>query len=126
MVSGEPVRVLYSFPHKIGADRICNIAWHQVAGLVAAGARVTLYTGAICRPLPRSVAVHTTLAFNKVRIPYRVIGSQRAFALHDWIVAHALRRIAGSIDIVHAWPLGALRTLRAAAKLRIPTVLERC
>ena len=27
-----PVRVLYSFPHKIGADRICMIAWHQVEG----------------------------------------------------------------------------------------------
>jgi glycosyltransferase involved in cell wall biosynthesis len=32
----------------------------------------------------------------------------------------------GQIDIVHTWPLGALRTLKAAARLGIPTVLERC
>jgi glycosyltransferase involved in cell wall biosynthesis len=36
-----------------------------------------------------------------------------------------LKRLAGKIDIVHAWPLGSLRTLRTAARLGIPTVLER-
>src|SRR5690606_1151066 len=32
----EPVRVLYSFPHKLGAGRICHTAWQQVNGLAAA------------------------------------------------------------------------------------------
>jgi len=49
----------------------------------------------------------------------------RAFALHDAIVAHRLEKLAGPIDIVHTWPLGARRTLETAARLRIPTVLER-
>jgi glycosyltransferase involved in cell wall biosynthesis len=31
----------------------------------------------------------------------------------------------GQIDIIHTWPLGALQTLQAAARLGIPTVLER-
>jgi len=35
---GKQIRVLYSFPHKLGADRICTTAWHQVDGLAAAGA----------------------------------------------------------------------------------------
>ena len=27
---GRPVRVLYSFPHKLGAGRICTTAWEQI------------------------------------------------------------------------------------------------
>jgi glycosyltransferase involved in cell wall biosynthesis len=34
--------------------------------------------------------------------------------------------MAGQIDIVHTWPQGALRTIEAAKRLGIPTVLERC
>jgi glycosyltransferase involved in cell wall biosynthesis len=50
----------------------------------------------------------------------------RACAWHDRIVASRLRRLAGQIDIVHTWPLGAVETLKVAAKLNIPAVLERC
>jgi glycosyltransferase involved in cell wall biosynthesis len=53
------------------------------------------------------------------------LGTERACALHDWIVSERLKRLAGKIDIVHAWPLGSLRTLKTAARLGIPTVLER-
>jgi glycosyltransferase involved in cell wall biosynthesis len=49
----------------------------------------------------------------------------RAFALHDEIVARRIEKLAGQIDIVHTWPLAALRTLKTAVKLGIPTVLER-
>jgi glycosyltransferase involved in cell wall biosynthesis len=49
----------------------------------------------------------------------------RAFALHDWIVAQRLEKLVGKVDIIHAWPLGSRRTLRAAQRLGIPTVLER-
>lgn len=31
------IRVLYSFPHKLGADRICYTAWQQINGLAGAG-----------------------------------------------------------------------------------------
>jgi glycosyltransferase involved in cell wall biosynthesis len=50
----------------------------------------------------------------------------RAVALHDWIVARRIEKLAGQIDIIHTWPLGALETLKTAARLGIPTVLERC
>jgi glycosyltransferase involved in cell wall biosynthesis len=50
----------------------------------------------------------------------------RACALHDRIVARRLEKLAGKIDIIHTWPLGALETLRTAADLGIPAVLERC
>lgn len=119
------VRVLFSFPHRMGADRICYIAWQQVNGLVAAGAEVLVFPGSLSRPVPANVKVQSTLARGRFRIPYRLLGSMRAFALHDYIVSRRIEKLAGQIDILHAWPLGSLRTLKTAAKLGIPTVLER-
>jgi glycosyltransferase involved in cell wall biosynthesis len=119
------VRVLQSFPHKIGAARICTTAWYQAAGVAEAGAELTVMPGAVHRPLPDGVDVRPTLARGRFRIPYKLIGSNRAFKLHDRIVARALPGLADRIDIVHAWPLGALETLRTARRLGIPTVLER-
>jgi glycosyltransferase involved in cell wall biosynthesis len=121
----DRVRVLYSFPHKLGADRICHTAWQQVNGIAAAGADVLLFPGALSRLAPPGVRVQPTLARGKLRIPYKALGSMGAFALHDYIVSRRLEKLAGQVDIVHAWPLGALRTLQVAARLGIPTVLER-
>ncbi|HYL96710.1 MAG TPA: glycosyltransferase family 4 protein [Terriglobales bacterium] len=123
--SSQPVRVLYSFPHILGAGRICYTAWQQANGLAAAGADVLVFPGVLHRPLPASVAVRPTLARSRWRIPYRLLGTLRACALHDCIVARRLEGLAGKIDVVHAWPLAALRTVRAAARLGIPSVLER-
>jgi D-inositol-3-phosphate glycosyltransferase len=121
----DPLRVLYSFPHKIGADRICTTAWYQVDGVSAAGARVLAYPGAVSRPLRAGVEVEPTLARGRVRIPYRAVGRLRALRLHDWIVAQRLPSVVNEVDVVHTWPLGAQHTLRAAQRLGIPTVLER-
>jgi glycosyltransferase involved in cell wall biosynthesis len=121
----KKVRVLYSFPHKLGADRICYTAWQQVNGLAEAGADVTAHVGALQRPVPPEVRVRTTLARGKVRIPYKVLGTMNALALHDYIVSRRLEKLEGQVDIVHTWPDAALRTLKVATKLGIPTVLER-
>jgi glycosyltransferase involved in cell wall biosynthesis len=119
------MRVLYSFPHKLGADRICYTAWQQVKGLASAGVDVVLYAGALSRPVPGSVEVHTTLARGPIRLPYKIVGTLRALALHDKIVARRLRSLANRIDVVHLWPCAALETIRAARQLGIPSVLER-
>jgi glycosyltransferase involved in cell wall biosynthesis len=121
----DQIRVLYSFPHKLGADRICYTAWQQVNGLVAAGADLLVFPGVLHRPVPPGVKVKTTLALGKLRIPYKTVGKMQALALHDYIVARRLERLADQIDIIHVWPDAALRTIKVAKKLRIPTVLER-
>jgi glycosyltransferase involved in cell wall biosynthesis len=54
-----------------------------------------------------------------------MVGAMRAVALHDRIVAHRIDKMAGQIDIIHTWPLGAVETLKTAARLGIPTVMER-
>src|SRR5579862_7967714 len=91
--SPKPVRVLYSFPHKIGADRICTTAWEQVMSLHNAGAEVIVHPVAVAKPLDREIKVHPTLAWGRIRIPYRVIGNMRAFKLHDTIVASRLKKL---------------------------------
>lgn len=122
----KPIRVLYSFPNKIGAARICYTAWQQINGLAAAGASITVIAGGIVRPLPPGVASVTTLARGKLRIPYKLIGGRNAVNFHDYTVARRLGKLVGQVDIIHTWPQGALRTLKAAARLGIPAVLERC
>jgi glycosyltransferase involved in cell wall biosynthesis len=119
------MRVLYSFPHKLGANRICYTAWQQVRGLASAGAGVLAMPGALYRPVPDDVKVQPTLARGKFRIPYKLLGRMNSCRLHDWIVARRLEKIADQIDIVHCWPLGSLETLKTAHRLGIPAVLER-
>ena len=94
-------------------------------GLAAAGADLLVFPASLGRPVPPEVRVSPTLARGKLRLPYRVVGTMRAVALHDRIVARRIEKLAGQIDIIHTWPLGALETLKTAARLGIPTVLER-
>jgi glycosyltransferase involved in cell wall biosynthesis len=124
-IAGDRLRVLYSFPHKLGADRICYTAWQQVNCLVKAGAEVLVFPGVLHRPVPASVEVHPTMAWKKFRVSYKLLGKMRALALHDHIVARKIEKLVGQVDIIHAWPVAALETLKTAAKLGIPTVLER-
>jgi glycosyltransferase involved in cell wall biosynthesis len=119
-------KVLYSFPHKIGSDRICYLAWQIVNELAAAGGDVTVYPGALHKPFTEKVNVKPTLSRGKIRIPYKLLGSMNAFALHDHIVSRRIEKMKEQIDIIHVWPLGSLNTLRTASRLGIPTILERC
>jgi glycosyltransferase involved in cell wall biosynthesis len=86
---------------------------------------MTVFPGVLYRRVRPDVRVEPTLAWGKLRIPYKALGTMRALALHDRIVARRLRGLAGQIDIVHTWPCAALATLKTARELGIPTVLER-
>lgn len=121
----SPIRVAYSFPHRIGAGRICHTAWQQVNGISKAGCQVNLMTGSIATPLPDSVKIKQTLSIKKARIPVRLIGRTLACSIHDKRTARWLRRNAKTVDLVHCWPMGSLATLREAKKLGIPSLLER-
>lgn len=124
--SDRQLRVLHSFPHRLGMARICTTAWYEIDSAARAGAEMLVLAGDSVRPFSSPVTVQTTLSRGKLRIPYRLLGTLRACALHDWIVAKKLPKLAGQIDIIHAWPLGALQTIKAAKRLGIPVALERC
>ena len=125
MAKRSCIRVLYSFAMKLGGPRICATAWHQVSGLFAGGADVLVFPGVLLWPLPADVKIQPTLARGPVRIPYRLLGRLRSYAVHDHIVSRRLEALAGKIDIIHTWPLGSRRTLEVASRLGIPTVIER-
>src|SRR5580698_8298689 len=103
--SKERVRVVYSFPNQLGADRICYTAWQQVNGLAAAGADLVVFPASVSRPVPPGVKVSPTLARGRLRLPYKLVGTMRAVALHDGIVGRRIEKLAGQIDIIHTWPL---------------------
>jgi len=125
-VQRESIRVLHSFPHRLGKARICTTAWYEIESAAAAGATLTVLAADSVRPFETPVDVRTTLARGRLRVPSRLIGTLRQCALHDWLVARAVPRLADRLDIIHAWPLAALRTIEAAHKFGIPVALERC
>ena len=79
--------ILYSLPHKLGADRICYIAWQQVNCLAAAGADLLVFPGVLNKNVPENVRVWPTLAWGKARISYKLLGTMCACALHDYMVS---------------------------------------
>jgi glycosyltransferase involved in cell wall biosynthesis len=125
MLYNKSPRVLYSFPLKIGAERICLTAWHQVVGLAAAGSAVNVLAGSVFRQLPASVTLNSTLAYRELRVPIRLLGVSNACRIHDWRTARWLERNFSKIDLVHGWPSASLYTIRMAKRLGIPFFLER-
>lgn len=121
----NPPRVLYSFPHALGRAGIAETALQQIRGLARAGVPVVLFcTSALGVEFPPGVELHQTLVLGGRRIPHRALGVQRAYDHHDRRVAAWLRRHPGEVDVVHAWPRGCLRTLRAADALGIAALRE--
>jgi glycosyltransferase involved in cell wall biosynthesis len=106
------VRVLYSFPHTLGAPGIGTTALHQVRGLRAAGVDVTLVCTAVAASARDVPATRTLTVFGR-RVPHRMFGSvNAAWRFHDRRAAAMV--MAEEFDVVHTWPLGGLTTMRAA------------
>jgi glycosyltransferase involved in cell wall biosynthesis len=121
----KPLRILYSFPDRIGSPGIGTTAWYQVTELAKAGVEVMVHPTVCVKPVPGVAAVSETLRRLGVAIPQRALGVERALALHDWIVARRLKNLRGLVDLVHCWPDASLRTLRVARQFGIPSLLER-
>jgi glycosyltransferase involved in cell wall biosynthesis len=123
--SREPLRILFSFPTRLGSRGVGTTAWHQAAGLADLGAEVRIVCGSVERDLHGVPLPVETMRVPAGRIPYRAVGFDRATAWHDWRAARAVRALAREIDLVHAWPGGAERTLLAARECGVPSLLER-
>jgi glycosyltransferase involved in cell wall biosynthesis len=119
------MRVLYSFPTRLGTAGIGTTAWHQVAALAEHGHALTVVCASSERAFPDAVRVIETLRPGGVRLPFRLLGLMRAARLHDRRCAALLERMRGQLDVVHCWPLGSERTLATARRLGLPGLLER-
>lgn len=117
------LRVLYSFPHSLGAPGIGTTAYHQVQALAEAGHRVTVWSRSVQR-LPDAVSVHRTWSLAGRRLPTRAVGYDRVLAWHDAATARALGPRRSAFDVVHVWPSSARATARAARAAGVPCVRE--
>ena len=121
---GDPLRVLYSFPHTLGRPGIATTALHQVRGLLAAGVEVTVVCTTNAAPLPGTRVVETLRLLGR-RVPHRAfLATQRAYDYHDQVTARLLRRERDRFDLVHTWPRGCLRTIAAARSIGVRAVRE--
>jgi glycosyltransferase involved in cell wall biosynthesis len=118
------MHVLYSFPDGIGRPGIGTTAFNQVREIASRVDAVTLYCTSLHRDLPENVRVVQTLSIGGRRIPHRVLGIDRSYRYHDARVARALRRLGGSVDVVHCWPRATIRTCLEARRLGIRCLRE--
>lgn len=100
---GAHMRIVFSFPHALGAPGIGWTAYNQVTGLIARGHEVHVVAASTVRALPGAASVTRSLAVGGRRVPHRAIGRDRAFRWHDEVAARTVRRVRP--DIVHCWPL---------------------
>lgn len=118
------MRVLYSFPHAIGAPGIGTTAVQQVRGLLNRGHDVQVVAASVHPNADFLADVIKTMVLAGLRVPHRALGMDRTMAYHDLRVASHLRRHSADYDVVHCWPGAALHTARAAAKSGLPTLRE--
>lgn len=119
------LRIFYSFPDRLGGTGIGTTALQQIRGLIQEGCAVTAFCTSYCVNPSGAERKLTSLTVAGWRLPHRFFGIDRAYRIHDWRAAKALGRMKDAIDVVHCWPSGSLATLTMAAKLGIPSFLER-
>jgi glycosyltransferase involved in cell wall biosynthesis len=120
-----PTRVLLSFSTRLGTTGIGTTAYNQAAGLARLGLDVSVACGSLEREFDGVQTALETMRIAGRRIPYRALGFDRAVAYHDRRTARLLERSPDRYDVVHAWPVGAERTLATARRLGMTALLER-
>lgn len=118
------MRILYSFPHAIGAPGIGTTALNQVLGLLDRGHHVKVMATSAHQRMDALPDLVSTMSVAGVRVPHRLLGMDKTMAYHDDRVAAHLRQHAGAYDVVHCWPGATLATAGIAAKIGIPALRE--
>ncbi len=118
------MRILYSFPHAIGAPGIGTTAIQQVRGLLDRGHQVTVIAASVHSLAANLPAVIKTMMFGDIRVPHRLLGMDRSMAYHDFCAANHLRKSRSSYDVIHCWPGATIQTSRVALSLSIPALRE--
>lgn len=76
MTNHNKLRVLHSFPHRLGMARICTTAWYEIDSVTDAGNLVRVYAGDSTRPfINKNVSIKKTLAIGKFHLPMKFFGS---------------------------------------------------
>lgn len=121
----DKLNVLYSFPYRMGVSGIGMTSWHQARELTKKDVNLYLFAASLEKDIDRLAYLKETFSVIGTGLPLRPFGEINSARIHDFITSKVLLSGKFKIDIVHCWPLGSERTLRAAKKLGIKTFLER-
>ncbi len=123
------LRIYFSFPYTLGSVGVGNTALQQINSLAKLGHDVHV----VAPRLKDGVSLHPSVTFIATRefrghwIPGRIVNATGGpMQWHDRHAARLLRsrhRRYG-YDIVHTWPLGAVRTQKLAVSLSLPIARE--
>lgn len=114
-MAGEPLKIAYSFPFRLGSPGIGAAALSQIQALAARNCSVQVF----CWSSPGRIPGVKIFQSQKVApMPQRFMGRAAACRLHDRIASAMLKRSKGPFDVVHTWPLAAELTLKVARARR--------
>ena len=115
------MRVLYSFPTRLGTAGIGTTAWQPIAGLAEHGVEVTVGRRHLrAAAAGRRAADRDAAARRASRSRSGCSASTAPCACTTAARPRALRRLRDAVDVVHTWPLGAERTLARRRRARHP------
>jgi hypothetical protein len=87
----------------MGTSGIGMTAGYQLTGMLLRGVKVHLYATSCDKTIYGLDSLEESLVFSIVKLPIRLLGSNRAAVLHDRIAAKILRRTHKNVrvDLVH-------------------------
>jgi glycosyltransferase involved in cell wall biosynthesis len=109
--AGEPLKIAYSFPFRLGSPGIGAAALSQIQALAERNCSVQVFCWSSPQRIPGAKVFQTQKVFP---FPQRFVGRAGAGRLHDRITSTLLKRWSGDFDVVHTWPLAAELTLAVA------------
>ena len=77
------IKVLYSFPLRLGTSGIGMTGFHQVSGLLQQGIRISLFCGSCEKPIQGLDYIKEIFKLSPVKLPIRILGISKAKMLHD-------------------------------------------
>lgn len=123
--SDKALNVLHSFAGRMAYPGIGTTAHYLVNETERHGCRVMVASSSYDKRPKKAWKTISTLEIRGIRIPFRLLGKERAKRIHDRRVAYFLKKHWKEFDIIHCWPGSAFETLRVARRYKLPSVLHR-
>jgi D-inositol-3-phosphate glycosyltransferase len=120
---GVPLKILYSFPARLGAGAVGVAAAQTIRLLAKAGHDVEVFCGAGSELIPGVRATDTRWT-GGIYLPQKIVGATLLRLLHDRVLANQIRASAVKPDVLHVWPLSGLWSLAEARRAGVPIVRE--
>ena len=121
----KSLKILYSFPLRMGISGVGITSYNIVKELIKLGHSVYLSVASLEKSFINLNSLYETFKIANIKLPLRIFGRNKTTSIHDKKTARWLRSRKPELDIVHCWPLCAYHTVNEAKEQQVKTVLER-